>query len=375
MSTNSIVSTAAMLAAAAEKAGGPLLAFADGQPASIWGQAELRSRAYVLAEKVRELRAELDAFPAATPPAQGPVTVEEIRAILDRSIPGESTGPACAIAALVAARTNLVVLCGSTRFAEEEREVYARLCFEGRVVLSHSGRRVQDDALKDRLDALHMDKIRMAAEIWVVDPGGYVGESTAREIAFAESLGRPVRYVSREHPEWLARAALVAPVQGSVTVKEIADLMARFGMRSAIHTSLSIAIAALVAKRTTPVRGPVTLAGITALLAAPEAWRGIVEEVVSLDGSFCPGDELWKAAVAAYADERARTIVAVQLANEQADRAEQADYRAAVEALCVAAESAVPLTQQVLLRPQNGNPLTAAIARVRAHYTKQGVPR
>jgi hypothetical protein len=31
-----------------------------------------------------------------------------------------------------------------------------------------------------------------------IDPGGYVGESTRREIAYAESLGKPVRYLSRE---------------------------------------------------------------------------------------------------------------------------------------------------------------------------------
>lgn len=31
-----------------------------------------------------------------------------------------------------------------------------------------------------------------------MDPGGYVGESTRREIAYAESLGKPVRYASRE---------------------------------------------------------------------------------------------------------------------------------------------------------------------------------
>ena len=30
--------------------------------------------------------------------------------------------------------------------------------------------------------------------------GGYVGESTHREIGYAESLGTPVRYLSRERP-------------------------------------------------------------------------------------------------------------------------------------------------------------------------------
>ena len=38
----------------------------------------------------------------------------------------------------------------------------------------------------------------MADEVYVIDPGGYVGESTGREIALAESLGTPVRYLSRE---------------------------------------------------------------------------------------------------------------------------------------------------------------------------------
>jgi hypothetical protein len=57
--------------------------------------------------------------------------------------------------------------------------------------------------LKGRLDGLHLQEIRMADEVYIVDPGGYVGESTQSEIAYAESLGKPVRYLSRER---LARA-------------------------------------------------------------------------------------------------------------------------------------------------------------------------
>ena len=48
------------------------------------------------------------------------------------------------------------------------------------------------------LGLVHFHKIRMADEVHIVDPGGYVGESTRREIAYAESLGKPVRYLSRE---------------------------------------------------------------------------------------------------------------------------------------------------------------------------------
>ena len=52
--------------------------------------------------------------------------------------------------------------------------------------------------LKGRLGGVHLQKVRLADEVYVVDPGGYVGESTRREIAYAESLGTPVRYLSRE---------------------------------------------------------------------------------------------------------------------------------------------------------------------------------
>ena len=52
--------------------------------------------------------------------------------------------------------------------------------------------------MKGRLAGAHFQKTRMADGVYVVDPGGYVGESTRREIAYTESLGKPVRYLSRE---------------------------------------------------------------------------------------------------------------------------------------------------------------------------------
>lgn len=47
-----------------------------------------------------------------------------------------------------------------------------------------------------RLGRLHFQEIRMADVVYIVDPGGYVGESTGHEISYAESLGKPVRYLS-----------------------------------------------------------------------------------------------------------------------------------------------------------------------------------
>ena len=44
------------------------------------------------------------------------------------------------------------------------------------------------------LDALHLSKIDLADRVLIVNPGGYVGESTAREIAYARAAGKPVAF-------------------------------------------------------------------------------------------------------------------------------------------------------------------------------------
>jgi hypothetical protein len=113
----------------------------------------------------------------------------------------------------VEGEAKVITLCGSTRFETEFAEVNQRLTMDGCVVISLGMFGLPDlpgddwtansSDLKGRLDGLHLQKIRMADEVYIVDPGGYVGDSTQREIAYAESLGKPVRYLSRER---LARA-------------------------------------------------------------------------------------------------------------------------------------------------------------------------
>jgi len=47
---------------------------------------------------------------------------------------------------------------------------------------------------KTALDALHLRKIDLADRVLVVNPGGYVGDSTSREIAYARAAGKPVSF-------------------------------------------------------------------------------------------------------------------------------------------------------------------------------------
>jgi hypothetical protein len=99
----------------------------------------------------------------------------------------------------------VVTLCGSTKFKDAINAENARLTMEGNVVISlglfgHTDlpdynwdTDVSD--LKRLLDGLHFQKIDMADRVHVVNVGGYYGESTAREIDYARSLGKPVTFM------------------------------------------------------------------------------------------------------------------------------------------------------------------------------------
>src|SRR5438046_202565 len=63
-------------------------------------------------------------------------------------------------------------------------------------VFGHGGDRITA-ADKLRLDALHLTKIDLACWVLVVNPGGYIGDSTRREIAHAGQTGKPVHYLEQ----------------------------------------------------------------------------------------------------------------------------------------------------------------------------------
>lgn len=105
-------------------------------------------------------------------------------------------------------RPMVTVLCGSTRFGQTFREQNLLLTLRGEIVLSIGCDTKSDDDLaaafaahgddlKPRLDALHLRKIDLADRVLVLDVGGYIGESTRSEIAYAEQLGKPIAYLSR----------------------------------------------------------------------------------------------------------------------------------------------------------------------------------
>ena len=92
-------------------------------------------------------------------------------------------------------------LCGSTRFKDAFLEAQKRLTLEGNIVISvglfgHSGdNEVWTEGTKEMLDDMHKRKIDMADEIFVINVGGYIGESARSEIKYANKKGKTVKYL------------------------------------------------------------------------------------------------------------------------------------------------------------------------------------
>ena len=102
----------------------------------------------------------------------------------------------------------VVTLCGSTRFKNEFMEAQKKLTLEGYIVISvglfgHAGDKEVWESMdegtltktKEMLDDMHKRKIDMADEIFVINVGDYIGDSTRSEIAYAKEHGKKVRFL------------------------------------------------------------------------------------------------------------------------------------------------------------------------------------
>lgn len=94
--------------------------------------------------------------------------------------------------------TKVVTICGSMKFAKEMMKVSEKLELEdGYVVIqciyNNSDRNYEKSEI-EILDKLHKKKIEISDAIYVVNVGGYIGESTKNEIEFAKSLKKEIYY-------------------------------------------------------------------------------------------------------------------------------------------------------------------------------------
>ncbi len=95
----------------------------------------------------------------------------------------------------MASRPEIVCICGSAKFMAEMRSANRDLSVAGVIVVAPSeADEVPTAEQKAVLDDLHLRKIDLADRVLVVNPGGYMGESTRREVAYARATGKGVTF-------------------------------------------------------------------------------------------------------------------------------------------------------------------------------------
>jgi hypothetical protein len=108
----------------------------------------------------------------------------------------------------------VVCLCGSTRFYEAWQRVAFDESLAGRITLGvaffpgvkEHGQTVGITAeQKAALDELHLRRIDLADEVFVLNVEGYIGESTRRELAYAIVTRKGVRFLEPEAGERFLR--------------------------------------------------------------------------------------------------------------------------------------------------------------------------
>lgn len=100
-------------------------------------------------------------------------------------------------------KPKIVCLCGSTKFSKAFRDAMLNETLNGHIVLTVGCMTHSDEDLKQiitpevkfKLDELHKRKIDLCDEVFVLNVGGYIGESTSSEINYARLNHKPIRYL------------------------------------------------------------------------------------------------------------------------------------------------------------------------------------
>ncbi len=101
----------------------------------------------------------------------------------------------------------IICICGSTRFVEHHNEWKKHLTLEGYIVVGielvipqthQQDPQHNDFHIKKLLDELHLRKIDLADEVLFLNVGGYMGESTRKELAYARNQNKIIKFLEPE---------------------------------------------------------------------------------------------------------------------------------------------------------------------------------
>lgn len=107
-----------------------------------------------------------------------------------------------------ARQPTIICLSGSTRFIDRMAVLAWELEKAGNIVLGchllpasfteQAHHQAEFEGVGERMDELHLRKIDLCDRVLVVNLGGYIGDSTRREITYATAIGKPIAYMCEE---------------------------------------------------------------------------------------------------------------------------------------------------------------------------------
>ena len=103
-------------------------------------------------------------------------------------------------------RPKILCFCGSSRFVgqmavcmwlaeKDQGNITMGLHLLPRWYTECDDHLAEHEGVAAHMDELHLRKIDLADEVFIVNVDGYIGDSTRREIAYATAHGKPVRYL------------------------------------------------------------------------------------------------------------------------------------------------------------------------------------
>lgn len=106
-------------------------------------------------------------------------------------------------------KPRIVTICGSSRYVDIMAVMGWLLEKEGVIVhnlhllpwwyeTDCADHVAEHEGVSSDMDILHFKKIDISDEVFVVNWGGYIGDSTRNEIDYAKATGKKIRYITEE---------------------------------------------------------------------------------------------------------------------------------------------------------------------------------
>lgn len=95
----------------------------------------------------------------------------------------------------------IITVCGSLKFKQQTTEITEKLAFAGNCMITPIELSNPDITTYTKqqiltLKSMHKEKIKISDAILVIDINGYIGDSTKKEIEYAQSLNKEIIYYS-----------------------------------------------------------------------------------------------------------------------------------------------------------------------------------